>query len=96
MTQPSPTNLNDELTAALLDLSNKFNCYATRLSPEHNLILNAKAAITAAYAEAIRECVPEKRDWFAYPDTQEATERDSYNAATETLLKNLKEHGLIR
>lgn len=60
--QPSPTNLSDELENILDDLVAPYTDFLTEkgLKEVGKDIDDAKAAITAAYAEAIRSAVPEK------------------------------------
>lgn len=59
----------------------------------------ALAAITTAYAEAIRSAVPEKRDPTIYQFSNGALERNlynqGYNVAIDTFTTNLKNQGLL-
>ena len=99
--QPSPTNLSDELKGRLQTTIWMASRIGEDLMRNQNLMDEAVRQITAAYAKAIRECVPEKKDSVpAANDLYERSEQigyaDGFNAAINTLLKNLKERGLIQ
>lgn len=79
-----------------------------QVTPSDKTLDEVLAAITAAYAEAIRSAVPEKRDTktgeyeCAHCGSKHAVYQpvhssdNAYNAAIDTMLKNLKERGLIK
>lgn len=102
--QPSPTNLSDELREKVRGILNDLyvkavtaGVYQYELAESDNFDERIDA-ITAAYAEALLECVPEKvADNIGSSSSEhEHGFRRGFNAALDTLLENLKEHGLIK
>lgn len=103
--QPSPTNLSDELKTILDNFARwtiqnvEHGIYIPLPSPE------TEAAITAVYAEAIRSTVPEKKDPQARHlfETDNGTMVDTvlppyingFNAAIDTFTASLQEAGLL-
>lgn len=111
--QPSPTNLSDELNRILERLENevahdiqlRLTQHRSGRSPK-SIHREAIAAITAAYAEAIRGAVPQWADeayytkhpvvWKPIAPESNAEHYDAgFNQAIDTFTTNLKNQGLL-
>lgn len=93
--KPSPTNLSDELDRVLIALSRFGVKYPDTIDETWPPIIEAKAAITAAYAEAIKGCVPSKLFDMAETSPEQEAYMQGNNAAIDTFTANLQKEGLL-